>query len=92
MENLLETARKEINETDRLMAELFVRRMEAVRNVAAYKKENGLPIYDEAREQAVLDRNVKYIEAPELRDFYLEFMQNTMNVSKKYQKLILEEN
>ena len=41
--NELEEARKIINQTDEQMAELFARRMEAVRQIAAYKKEKGLP-------------------------------------------------
>ena len=47
----LEDARKIINEVDRAMAELFVKRMEAVETVAAYKKERGLPVLDAAREE-----------------------------------------
>ena len=39
-------ARKEINEIDKEMADLFVKRMAAVKDVAEYKAENDLPIYD----------------------------------------------
>ena len=47
---LLEEARREINEVDAQMAELFVRRMRAAEKVAEYKKEHAIPILDVARE------------------------------------------
>ena len=52
--NELALARQEINEVDEEMAKLFVRRMNAVSRVAAYKIAHGLPIYDEARENEVI--------------------------------------
>ena len=46
----LEKARETINRVDAEIARLFEERMEAAREVAAYKKEHGLPILDAARE------------------------------------------
>ena len=54
--NQLEQARIEINKIDEQMAVLFERRMQAAEQVAAYKKENGLPILDTGREREVLNR------------------------------------
>ncbi|MBQ3955323.1 MAG: chorismate mutase, partial [Clostridia bacterium] len=48
--NELDLARRTISEVDLEMAALFSRRMEAVKRIAAYKKERGLPVYDPARE------------------------------------------
>ena len=42
--NELDLARRTISEVDLEMAALFSRRMEAVKRVAAYKKERGLPV------------------------------------------------
>ena len=50
-EGKLTEARAAIGEADREMARLFVRRMEAVREIAAYKRERGLPILDAAQEE-----------------------------------------
>ena len=50
MDNL-ENARKEINDIDKQMMDLFIRRMKAAENIAQYKKERGLPVYDPAREE-----------------------------------------
>ena len=49
----LEKARQLINETDKEMARLFEQRMDAVKMVAAYKKEHGLPVEDLAREKEI---------------------------------------
>ena len=56
----LEQARKLINEADKGIAELFCKRMDAARLVAEYKKERGLPILDEARENAVVEKNSEH--------------------------------
>ena len=56
MENKLDKARKIINEVDSQMAELFVKRMRAAEMVYEHKKEFGLPILDQAREHAVIEK------------------------------------
>ena len=50
----LAEAREIIDRTDEAMAELFVRRMEAVKTIAAYNQARGLPALDEARAREVL--------------------------------------
>ena len=80
--DLLEQARKEINEVDKEMAELFVRRMRAAELVAQYKKERGLAILDEVREAEVIRRNSAMIEDEQIREYYVRFLQDTMSVSR----------
>ena len=58
----LQDARKQINEIDKEMASLFERRMLAAKEIAEYKKERGLQIYDAAREKAVIEKNAAYIK------------------------------
>ena len=82
--------RKEINEIDREMADLFVRRMAAVKDVAEYKAENNLPIYDEKRESEVIEANSRLVENDELREYYKKFIRSNMELSKAYQRRILE--
>jgi len=86
MKDKLQQAREIINEVDKDMAQLFVKRMEAAKLVAEYKKEHGMPIIDTAREAQVITRNSQFVEDEELRAFYINFLQNTMEVSKKYQR------
>ena len=91
-ENKLEKARKIINEVDREMAELFARRMEAVKLVAEHKMECGLPILDVAREEEVIRRNSEYLdgEPSEVREAYVGFLRETMALSRHYQHRLME--
>ena len=52
MKDILD-ARNEINEIDKQMAQLFQKRMEAVKDVAVYEKDNGLSVRDLSREAEV---------------------------------------
>lgn len=79
-------AREQINRIDREMAELFCRRMEAVREVSAYKSEHGLPVYDGTREEAVIKNNSERITNDEMRSYYVEFLRDTMKISRRYQE------
>ena len=42
--SMLDEARKQINEIDAQMAELFEQRMHAVEDVIAYKQEHQMPV------------------------------------------------
>ena len=69
MSNKLEEARAVINDVDAQMAELFVKRMRAVEMVYEHKKECGLPILDQDREEAVIARNAAIVEDEVLRGY-----------------------
>ena len=86
----IEHARKEINEVDRELARLFVRRMEAVREVAGYKRERGLQIEDKAREAQVIMSNSELIDSDELRQYFVNFLQMNMDISKQFQRKLIE--
>ncbi len=85
----LDKARKEIDQIDKEIAKLFCKRMEAVKEVAEYKKEVGMNILDSSREDIVLSKNLAYIESDELKSYYTDFMKNTISVSKNYQRRLL---
>lgn len=86
----LDRARETINEVDRQMAELFCRRMEAVKTVAKYKQERGLPVLDAAREAAVIERNSALVDDDELRPYYVNFITSNMEISRAFQHRLLE--
>ena len=86
----LEQARKKINEIDEKMAKLFEERMEASKEVALYKKENALPIVDKMREKELILKNSKYVEDVVIGEYYVNFLQSVMDLSKKYQFRLLE--
>lgn len=82
--------RKEINQIDKEMASLFEARMKASKEVALYKKEKALPIFDADREREVIEKNKNYISDESIKGYYINFLQNTMDVSKSYQSSLLE--
>ena len=86
----LQKARLEINEVDRQMAELFCRRMEAVKLVSEHKREHGLPVYDAQREEEVIKRNSELVSDLELRSYYSQFLRKTMQVSRDFQRKLAE--
>ena len=92
MDTKLEEARKKIQDIDREIAELFEQRMQAVREIAAFKKEHGFEVTDEAQERRVLERNIAYIRDEQLKPYYLTFMRDTMTVSKQYQEQLMKGN
>ncbi len=85
MANKLDEARKIINEVDSQMAELFVKRMRAAELVYEHKKEFGLPILDEKREDELIKKNAILIEDEVLKSYYIDFIKHMMTVSKSYQ-------
>ncbi len=86
----LEKARKNINDIDVKMAELFEQRMNAARIVAAYKKEHGLKIDDFAREEQLITRNCALIKDEDYRSYYVNFLKETINLSKLLQHRLIE--
>ena len=88
----LEQARAEIDAVDTQLAALFERRMAAVLQVAEYKRAHGLPIYDAARETAVLEKAAARIQSPALRPYYKDHVQNLMDVAKQYEAVVLGQN
>ncbi len=51
--------RNQINEIDRELVKLYTERMEVVKQIGNYKKENDLPIKDSRRERDLLDKIVE---------------------------------
>lgn len=85
MKNKLEEARNIINEVDAKMAELFAKRMRAAEMVFEHKKEFGLPIFDQKREEAVIEKNAALVEDPVLKGYYIDYIKHLMSVSRAYQ-------
>jgi len=90
MSNKLEEARKIINEIDKEMISLYIKRMQAVRMVAEYKLENGLPVLDSSRESALKAKNLVELDDKELEKYYLEFFEGVLESSKDFQKELIE--
>lgn len=85
MTNKLEEAREIINKVDSEMAELFIKRMKAAETVYEHKKEFGLPILDQKRENAVIERNSALVDDEVLKGYYIDYLKHLMSVSRAYQ-------
>ena len=85
----LENARARINELDVEIAKLWALRMDAVREVSEYKKENGLPVLDTSRESELLNKNLSHVPE-ELRSYYIQFHGGVLASSKQYQRDLSE--
>lgn len=85
----LNEAREQIDRIDAEMEALFVRRMALVGEIAAYKRANGLPVEDKAREAELLASRGRQIEDAALRALYLRFLRQTIDLSKRRQQELI---
>lgn len=81
--------REQINEIDSQMAELFEKRMGIAKEIAFFKKENGLSIYDKNREDFIVNQNMQFIKDATVKSYYVNFIKSVMEQSKNYQTQIL---
>ncbi len=86
----LKKCREEINKIDDQMKELFLKRMEVVSEVAKYKIENNMPIFDASREASMKERLSENTGA--MKEYYLAFLEEMLVQSKNYQKKLIDEN
>ncbi|MBR3588836.1 MAG: chorismate mutase [Clostridia bacterium] len=81
----IEELRNKIDIIDTELVKLFQERMKTASQIADYKKENGLPVFDAERERKVIGKvtsNVSEEIVP-----YAETLYNTIfDLSRSYQK------
>ena len=87
----LSAAREKINRVDSEMAKLFCERMEAVKEIAEFKAENSLPIFDAKREAEVIKNNSTLVESEDIKTHYIEFLKHTIGLSHSYQAQLYPE-
>lgn len=87
--NGLEEARKVINEADRVITEAWEKRMNAVRDVAAWKEAHGLPVLDASREQEVIRCNTGYLKDPSYATQLSALYEMIMAQSREFQKQMI---
>lgn len=85
----LEELRDEIDRIDDELISLFEKRMNVVMEVAEYKYKNNLPVLNSVREQAVLERGCNRLKNQELSESLMEWMKNTMTLSRHEQEKYL---
>lgn len=85
----LTALRKEIDEIDRQLVALLERRMDVAAGVAAYKRENNLPVLDAGREAEKLAA-IAGLCRPETAGLILDVFVAIMAASRGYQSALLE--
>ena len=82
----LEEIRSRIDYIDRKLVELIEERLEIVKEVALYKKENNMKIFDRKREEEVVYKNLSNVKNEELKHYIEIILKDIMDSSKEYQK------
>lgn len=85
MSKTLVECRDRIDEIDKEIIRLFEERMSVVVQVAQYKKENNLPIFNKEREVEVINKNIGRLNNKELKTYCEDMLHCLMDVSKTYQ-------
>lgn len=86
----LEQARGQINQIDKELMQLFVQRMECVIEVAKFKLENDMPIFQPEREDEIIQNNLELLQNAGLKPYARKMLVYLMEISKEYQSHILE--
>ncbi len=81
--------RKKLDKIDKKMATLFEKRLAVCENIADIKRKSGADIEDKEREKQMIYNNSKLV-CEKYREYYIEFLKNNINLSKKLQGNILE--
>lgn len=76
--------REKIDNIDDQLVNLFTQRMEITRDIAAYKKENNLPIYVPARERQKLQEAAK-LAGPDMDNYTRVLYSMIFELSRSYQ-------
>lgn len=87
----LDYYREKIDQIDQELTRLFEARMETVLKVGEYKKRHGLPVLDEKREQAVIEKNVSRLRNNQFEKETAQFYQALMDITKQTQERKLEQ-
>ncbi len=85
----LEELRKQIDRTDQMLLTSFVTRMRISANIAEYKKTNGLPVLDEAREKEKLEE-IRKLSPSDMEESCVMLYNKIMELSKEFQQSIIE--
>lgn len=88
----LEECRKEIDEIDSQIINLFEQRMEIVKSVTQYKIDNNVKVLDSSREAMMLAKNLSKIHNDEYKQYYPDVLNGFLSASKKMQSDIINKN
>ena len=88
----LEICRDLIDFIDNQIIELYVKRMEIVKEITKLKIDNNLPVLDQNREKIMLEKNLEKIKDDEFKKYYKSVLEGFLKASKEMQKDIIRKN
>lgn len=88
--NDINDIRKEIDEIDKELVDLYIRRMNCSARVAEYKREHGMPVLDASRERALLNK-ISELSGSELEGYTRTLYSTILDLSRSYQHARLGE-
>ena len=91
LEESLETLRQKIDTIDRELVALLEKRMDTVTKIGQVKKEGNTAVYDEKREQQVLDKVAKLLKNKGYKETITDTYVDLMKHSREYQNKMKEE-
>lgn len=91
LEESLETLRQKIDTIDRELVALLEKRMDTVTKIGQVKKEGNKAVYDEKREQQVLDKVAKLLKNKGYMETITDTYVDLMKHSREYQNKMKEE-
>lgn len=89
MENNLKSLRSNIDKIDDEILELFIRRLRIVEDIYEYKKINGMNIYDQKRENEILQKIDKNMSVDKYKSELESLFKSIMKISSSYQEKLL---
>ena len=87
----LEELRKNIDSIDNEIINLVEKRMDTAAQIAAYKKENNLPVLNAGRERQIL-QSIAEKTRPETRNYMRVLYSLMFELSRAYQGKLLNKN
>ena len=82
--NDINDIRKEIDEIDKQLVELYIRRMNCSAEVAEYKREHNMPVLDASRERALLNK-ISELSGSEFEEYTRTLYSTILDLSRSYQ-------
>ena len=82
----LDALRREIDRLDAQIAPLLLERFAVVRRIGEVKKTEGIPVLNEAREKAVLDKITSFTEDDKEKSALRKVYKSVMTAAKELEK------
>jgi len=86
----LKELRQQIDQIDRELVPLFIKRMNVSAEVAEYKRENHMPVLDPSRERALLEK-ISEMSGEEFEEYSRTLYSTILDLSRSYQHKRLDQ-